>query len=89
MTRCDEGWSGCTRNHRAEAAARQSPRPKIDGGTVVTQAWLEANRTKRGGWNAKQLAILGIPWPPRQGWRRRVDGLILTPAQVARFRSLR
>jgi hypothetical protein len=41
---------------------------------------IEARRTERGGWNRETLAAWGIPWPPPQGWREKLD-------KMYRFRS--
>lgn len=31
---------------------------------------LEALKTPKGGWNARTLKALGVPWPPKTGWLR-------------------
>jgi hypothetical protein len=51
----------------------------------VTREWIFAWRTPRGAWTRAQLAVLGLPWPPRQGWVRRVHGLTLSASQRADF----
>ena len=38
----------------------------------VTREWIKENKTARGGWTKEQLAILGVHWPPVQGWIERV-----------------
>jgi hypothetical protein len=30
-------------------------------------------QTGNGGWTRESLAKLGVPWPPKQGWRRRLE----------------
>lgn len=35
------------------------------------------------GWNAKQLALLGISWPPTHGWRKRLKKKLIT-SELAR-----
>ena len=35
---------------------------------IVTRRWIEAHKTKNGGWKARQLKQLGIEWPPSKGW---------------------
>lgn len=40
----------------------------------ITNEWLIANRTKAGGYTKRQLALLGVEWPPRTGWKRAVIG---------------
>lgn len=34
----------------------------------LTEAEIEAGRSKKGGYDKKQLAAWGIPWPPPKGW---------------------
>lgn len=57
---------------------------------VVTDAWLcrWATVDGHGSWNAPQLALLGIKWPPKKGWKYQVIGLRLTPTEVTRFEAL-
>ncbi|CAB3739385.1 MULTISPECIES: hypothetical protein [Achromobacter] len=38
----------------------------------VTDEWLLRWQTAGGGYNQKQLALLGVPWPPKCGWKREV-----------------
>ena len=54
---------------------------------LVTLWWLDANRTPRGGWTKKQLAALGVDWPPAPGWRARVDGTNISDEAAAVFES--
>lgn len=51
----------------------------------VTQAWLEQFSTKEGGWTRDQLEQIGVPWPPRQGWKRRAVGMVITAEARKRF----
>lgn len=36
----------------------------------LTEAEIDAARTAKGGWTAKQLAAWGVSWPPPKGWRK-------------------
>ena len=38
-------------------------------------------RTGRGGWTRKQLAGLGVPWPPPKGWKNKLLGKKITPSK--------
>lgn len=40
----------------------------------LTEADIAAARTPRGGWTRDTLAAWGIPWPPPEGWRRKLVG---------------
>lgn len=53
--------------------------------TLITKEFLLNNRTDKGAWNKKQLEILGIPWPPVNGWHSKVIGKYLSTDQVKDF----
>jgi hypothetical protein len=36
----------------------------------LTEAEIEAGRTKKGGFSRNKLAEWGVPWPPPHGWKR-------------------
>lgn len=56
------------------------------GGTVpVTEDLIEAARSPRGGWTRAGLALLGVPWPPPKGWRRRLPGRRIPRADAERL----
>lgn len=38
----------------------------------VTNCWLLRWQTPNGGYNKKQLTLLGVPWPPKRGWKHDV-----------------
>lgn len=38
----------------------------------LTKDILEFGRSKSGGWNAKQLRLLGVSWPPKKGWKTKI-----------------
>lgn len=46
------------------------------------------HRTPRGAWNKPQLELLGIEWPPRQGWIDRAEGMEIPEAIAERFAAL-
>jgi hypothetical protein len=33
---------------------------------------IEALKTKKGGYTRKSLESLGVPWPPKKGWKKRL-----------------
>lgn len=55
----------------------------------ITQDLIRAGQSSNGGWSKKQLRLLGIKWPPLQGWRRRIDGAHIADAKADRFVKLR
>ena len=40
----------------------------------VTREWIDRFKTGRGGWTRKQLAAIGVEWPPPKGWKHRAEG---------------
>lgn len=50
---------------------------------------IEAGQSGAGGWNAGQLALLGVEWPPRHGWFKRAIGQPIELAAYEEFLRLR
>lgn len=44
----------------------------------VTEDWITRNATKKGGYKASQLKLIGVSWPPISGWKRRASGRLIT-----------
>lgn len=42
---------------------------------TVTNDWLLKWQTPKGGYNKRQLTLLGIAWPPTRGWKHDVLGM--------------
>ena len=38
-----------------------------------TKQLIETLKTKNGGWTKKDLAKLGISWPPPKGWKKKLE----------------
>jgi hypothetical protein len=55
----------------------------------VTAEWLHAHTGKAGGFNRKQLAVLGVPWPPKKGWLWLAEGTWITEEQRQHFEQLK
>ena len=41
---------------------------------IITKQWIHAHKTPAGGWNRKQIEALGLTWPARKGWQKRLEG---------------
>lgn len=54
----------------------------------VTEDWVKANRSGKGGWNRQQLELLGVKWPPIRGWLNETVGRQITDVDKQRFESL-
>ena len=56
---------------------------------TITTKLIYDGRSANGGWSKSQLKILGIDWPPKQGWIEEVEGLQITLEKAAKFISLK
>lgn len=54
---------------------------------TVTHEWINKFRTPAGSWRAKQLAAIGVKWPPQGGWPNRVEGTQITQVNRQLFES--
>jgi hypothetical protein len=54
---------------------------------TITEELLVEGMSSAGGWKAEQLEILGVKWPPREGWKRAVIGQEITEEQAWDFVS--
>lgn len=52
---------------------------------TLTKIRLEKAKTKAGGYTKKQLALLGLSWPPNKGWVARLTGTQITLQQFISF----
>ena len=59
--------------------------------TLLTDTLISEVATERGAWTREQLGIMGVPWPPPQGWRKRLvaERRTLTDAEVEELREAR
>ncbi len=55
----------------------------------LTREFMLSARSPAGGWNHKQLKVLGIKWPPRKGWLHRLEGKEITLEQAQKLLALR
>jgi len=55
----------------------------------ISESLLEAGKSIRGGWNRKQMDILGESWPPREGWQKNVIGRDISGDDAERYLALR
>jgi hypothetical protein len=54
---------------------------------TITAEWLEQNKTAAGAYSKQQLKVLGIDWPPRKGWQKKVIGTEIRDTQSMQFES--
>ena len=58
---------------------------------LLNNALITEIATDRGAWTREQLGILGVPWPPSQGWRKRLvaEKRTLSDVEVEELREAR
>jgi hypothetical protein len=52
---------------------------------LVTNDWLLEWQTPTGGYNKKRLTLLGVPWPPKRGWKHDVGDAEITDEAARAF----
>jgi hypothetical protein len=56
---------------------------------IITNGFIIAGSSgKNGAWNKDQLEILGVKWPPKRGWKRKVIGKVILDKDAQRFLEL-
>jgi ribonuclease HI len=55
---------------------------------IITNDWIEKNKTPAGGYNKKQFEILGIQYPPKKGWKDEIIGLDLSDKKIKEFENI-
>ncbi len=58
------------------------------GNVTLTHEFIDSCKTPGGAWNRKQLNALGVAWPPRQGWKSKLVGTVISAKQAREFRDL-
>lgn len=51
----------------------------------LTRQMIHDAATPRGAWNSHQLALIGVQWPPKQGWLSELVGTEIEPEKYAEF----
>jgi hypothetical protein len=54
----------------------------------LTHEHINSAKTLKGGWTKAQLEVIGIAWPPANGWQHSVIGKEISDADYQRFREL-
>lgn len=55
---------------------------------IITDEWLNKNKTPSGGYNKKQFDILGIQYPPQKGWKEKIIGKYLSEEEVKKIENI-
>ncbi len=51
----------------------------------LTRDHVAAAKSKSGGWTKKQLAAIGVSWPPAKGWADKVCGKEVSADALRQF----
>ena len=51
----------------------------------LTRSYIKSHRTKRGAWTRVQIEALGLTWPPRKGWIKKIVGQEITEENKLKF----
>jgi len=54
----------------------------------ITRQLLASGASRNGGWSKEQLGLLGVTWPPKRGWVRRIVGKWIDEEAVIEFFNL-
>jgi len=56
----------------------------------ITRDWINrVGHPQNGAWNAAQLLVLGIIWPPKKGWIEEILGRLISVKQKAQIEAER
>lgn len=55
----------------------------------LTRAMIDSGRSEGGGWNAPQLKLIGVEWPPARGWPDRIIGNEISSKDYETFLALK
>lgn len=55
----------------------------------LTRKMIDDGKSDNGAWSAKQLALLGVSWPPKRGWPERIIGTEISDDIYSRFLAIR
>lgn len=56
-----------------------------NGDYILTSDMIEAAKSPKGGFNARQLKLLGIGWPPYKGWKESLIGKTISAENYQLF----
>ncbi len=54
----------------------------------ITEELIAAGTSERGGWSKRQLALLGVDWPPVGGWKKSIIGRPISEEDAEEFLRL-
>jgi len=54
----------------------------------ISEGFLRAGASARGGWTREQLSLLGVAWPLPKGWKHAIIGQVIDIAHAQRFLAI-
>jgi hypothetical protein len=69
-----------------DALPRDHAEEKI--GVILSDGFLVAGGTGGIGFTSKQLAAIGVPWPPEKGWKKALAGKSVSLAAARKFMEM-
>lgn len=54
---------------------------------LLTKDYILKHRTKAGSWTKSQIEALGLKWPPKSGWIKKLEGRFIGKYQMGVFES--
>ena len=82
-------WEMTMITHGQDSEITQNTKYEISGYMRITSEFIEAGRSTAGGYSKKQLALIGVDWPPVKGWKRSVIGQEISTRTGEEFIRLR
>jgi hypothetical protein len=73
----------------ADPLPREFPKVEAPEEVVITDDLIKQGMSTGGGWSRAQLALIGVEWPPKTGWKIRVIGDRISAAAARRFLEMR
>lgn len=61
----------------------------IDETVIINKEFIKLGENGNGGWNKKQLAIVGITWPPFKGWIDSLENKVISYEDAVKFIELK
>lgn len=59
--------------------------PVTDGKVTLTRQMIVDGRLPTGGWNRRQMQLIGLPWPLVEGWMERAVGKVVPVKSYRKF----
>lgn len=55
---------------------------------TLTKNHIEMAKSARGGFSKRQLALLGVSWPPKRGWKKKIIGKTIKKSSIEKLHQI-